>query len=289
MILLTGANGVVGHPLSQKLNEQGLEFMSVSRHSGTNESTQHQLQWDLMTSLSTAQIGLLKGCDTLIHCAPIWLLAPHVPTLAAIGIKRMIVFSSTSVLSKKHSQDPSERLLVEQLLNGESSLIAYASSKELNFTILRPTLIYGYGRDQNITHIAKFIAKYKFMLLMGKAKGLRQPVHCDDLVTVCLSIINNKKTFNKVYNLAGAETLSYRQLVKKVFAGMKQTAIILSLPLFIFRFVLKLVSTLSSFSYTPEMANRMNQDLVYDISDAVKDFNYSPQGFLEQPKRDLPK
>jgi len=52
--------------------------------------------------------------------------------------------------------------------------------------------------------------------------------------------------------------------------------------------VLSLAAKISSFSYTPEMADRMNQNLNYDFSSAQSDFGYSPQAFLVNPQRDLP-
>ena len=283
MILVTGANGVVGQPLCQHLTVQGRAFKRVSRSKGDNH-----VQWDLTQPLSAAQKQNLDGAKILIHCAPIWLLADHIETLYSLGVKRMVVFSSTSVLSKLSSNDQSEQLLVSQLAAGERSLTEFSKNNTLNVTILRPSMIYGYGRDQNVTHIANFIKKYRVMVLMGKANGLRQPVHSDDLVTACISVIDQPRSYSRSYNVAGSEVLSYRAMVERIFLGLKRKPFIISVPLPIFRIALRLASVFTTFSYTPEMANRMNQDLVYDNQPASDDFGYEPHGFLENPKRDLP-
>lgn len=282
MILVTGANGVVGAPLCEQLTAKGRAFKRVSRGVGSSAIT-----WDLNRLLSASQIESLSGVDTLIHCAPIWLLSAHIKTLHSLGVKRMVVFSSTSVLSKQHSSDESEQHLVAQLSLGELSLNNFAANHDLKLTILRPSMIYGYGRDQNVSHIAGFIKKYRLMVLVGEANGLRQPVHCDDLVQACFTVLDEPKCYSRSYNLAGGEVLSYRSMVERIFKGLRRKPFIISVPLIVFRAALKLASIMGQFSYTAEMANRMNQDLAYDYQDACDDFSYQPQKFLEAPQRDL--
>ena len=83
----------------------------------------------------------------------------------------------------------------------------------INLTILRPSLIYGFGRDQNVSKIAQTIRRFRCMLIVGKGSGLRQPVHADDLVSAALSVIDKPETYGKSYNVVGGETLSYRLMV----------------------------------------------------------------------------
>ncbi len=283
MILITGANGVVGQPLTRALSAAERPFLCVSRQSG-NE----QVQWDLLSPPSALARGRINDCDTLIHCAPIWLLSPHLAVIHQAGIKRIVVFSSTSVVSKQSSNNPQEQTLVKQLADAEAAIEQFSQTSDMQYTILRPSMIYGYGRDQNISHIARFIAKRGFMLLVGQAKGLRQPVHADDLVAAALAVLQNPATFQKTYNVAGAEQLSYRAMVERIFAGMNKRRRILTVPLWCFRLALKAARLTGRFNYTPEMADRMSQDLTYSNQMANDDFGYAPQSFLRQPERDLP-
>ncbi|MBL4671930.1 MAG: NAD-dependent epimerase/dehydratase family protein [Arenicella sp.] len=287
MIVVTGAKGVDGQPLSERLNELGRLYTSVSRRAG-NSST--HLQWDLLQAPSASIERRLSNATALIHCAPIWLLPVHFDVFAKAGINKMVVFSSTSVISKQQTEDASEQQLVTQLSESEDAVKRLCLSRGIRLIILRPPLIYGYGRDQNVSHIAKFITRFGFMVLVGKASGLRQPVHADDLVSLALKAIDSVATENnqqRTYNVAGKDVLSYRQMVARIFQGLKRPVRILSIPLWLFRPALALAAKFSKFSYTPEMATRMNQDMDYDYSAAVTDLNFSPQGFLEQPERDL--
>ncbi|MCH2189666.1 MAG: NAD-dependent epimerase/dehydratase family protein [Gammaproteobacteria bacterium] len=281
-ILVSGANGVVGQPLVKRLKEEGFSLGSISRFECVGK-----IQWDLDLAPSEGVIHQISRFDCLVHCAPIWLLPRHLSTFKTSGITRLIVFSSTSVISKQKSSDSSEQRLVERLSSAESAVLSFCHSQDISVTILRPTMIYGYGRDQNISHIAGVIKKFGFMILVGKAEGLRQPVHADDIVDACLNVLKTNSELEDTYNLAGGEALSYRSMVERIFNGLKIKPRIVSIPLSVFRFLLWAASKVTSFDYTPEMANRMNQDLSYSNESATEDFNYNPQAFLEDSSRDL--
>ena len=305
MILLTGANGVVGQPMLEHLRAAGNDVLCVSRSAQTlskqarpkqasskqmlalSEASQ-QLQWDLHRPATPAIIKHVSVCKSLIHCAPIWLLPKHMGTLQQAGVRRLIVFSSTSVISKTNSLDPSEQRLVRQLSSAEQALRSACSSNSMHLTIFRPSMIYGYGRDQNVMKIAQFIHRYGFMVLVGKATGLRQPVHADDLVAAVMKIIDLPCSYSRVYNLAGAERLTYRQMVERIFSALDKPIRIIPLPLWIYQIALRLAAIVTKFSYSPEMARRMAQNLSYDYKDATADFDFNPQAFLQDAKRDLP-
>lgn len=285
MILVTGANGVVGTPLCEALKNNGASFLKVSR--SKRNSDESVVQWDLTRSLEQEQKKLLSTVDTLIHCAPIWLLPQHLTVFAECGVRRMVVFSSTSVISKTKSLNIQEQHLVEQLSTSEKKLRSFCERHGIDSTILRPSMIYGYARDQNVMKIAKFINKFGFMLLVGEAKGLRQPIHASDLVNCAITILEVKTTYGKTYNLAGGEELTYREMVERIFFGLNMKVRIISLPLSLFRIALNIAAKVTKFSFTPEMADRMNQNLVYDNSIANNDFSFEPEKFLTSPVRDL--
>jgi nucleoside-diphosphate-sugar epimerase len=153
---------------------------------------------------------------------------------------------------------------------------------------LRPTLIYGYGKDQNVYRIAKLMRRFRVFPVIGKAEGLRQPVHCDDLARAANDILENASTYGNSYNLVGAETLTYTQMVRRISHACFGPVLILPIPRGLFRVAVAIMSRLSSFDYTIDMVDRMNADLVYDSAQAIQDFGYSAQPFLTQPERDLP-
>ena len=277
-ILVTGARGVVGAPLCEALSARGDRPVKASR-----KESDDTLLWDLQGNKKPK----LENIQTLFHCAPIWLLPKHIAFLAKSGVKRIIAFSSTSVFSKQVSENPGEQELVSLLIKAENKLPELCRKHKIKLTIFRPTMIYGYGRDQNISRIAGFIRRFKFAMIVGEASGQRQPVHADDLVDAVFKAENARKTYGKAYNLSGKESMAYKEMVQRIFKAQSIKERIISCPLWLMRLVLIVAARLSSFAYTADMANRMNQDLSYDSSKAMNDFEYSPQPFLQNPQRDL--
>ena len=285
MILVTGANGVVGMPLCEVLNNRESQYIKISRFNP--DGNKSIIQWDLSNRIDEQVKKQLNSVVSIIHCAPIWLLPQHLGDLKDCGIQRAVVFSSTSVVSKIKSSNIHEQNLVELLSRSEYELVSFCNDNNIDLTLLRPSMIYGYTRDQNIMKIAGFINRFGFIFLVGEASGLRQPIHTSDLVDTVINILGNKVTYGKTYNLAGAEIMTYREMVERIFIGLNRKIKIISLPLILYRFALILAAKLTKFSFTPEMANRMNQDLNYDISEAKNDFSFDPQKFLISPERDL--
>jgi len=282
MIIVTGANGVVGRPLQLILQGKQKDHLIVSRHAGEG-----RVHWDLTEPIGTETAAQLQSMHSLIHCAPIWLLPAHLTQLHELGLRRLVVFSSSSVISKVASSNADEQQLVSQLSDAEKAISSFCSEQQIDFTILRPSMIYGYGRDQNIMTLAKFIRRFGFAFIAGAASGERQPVHADDLAIACLFMLDNKRTYGKTYTLAGGEVLTYRSMLERIFEGLGKKPRIISLPVGMMAGLLKIAAKFSRFSYTPEMANRMNQDLSYDYKDATRDFGFMPRAFLQRPEQDL--
>ena len=164
----------------------------------------------------------------------------------------------------------------------------WAATHGVKWIILRPTLIYGYGHDKNITEIARFIRRFGFFPLLGSAKGLRQPIHVEDVASACYAALDTLNLTNRSYNLTGAETLPYREMVKRVFEALNHPPHMLTVPLWLFQIAAWGLSWLPRYrNWTSAMAERMNQDLTFDCSDAKQDLNFSPRSF-KLTAEDLP-
>ncbi|MGZ3306664.1 MAG: NAD-dependent epimerase/dehydratase family protein, partial [Asticcacaulis sp.] len=191
-------------------------------------------------------------------------------------------FSSTSRLTKGASPEPAEREVVRKLADGEAAIIDFCSRRDVAWTLLRPTLIYDEGRDENVSRIAATIQKLGFFPVCGQAAGKRQPVHARDLARAALQAIPAGAAFNRTYNLSGGETLTYREMVGRISAGMGRKPVILPLPLWAWRVGLTLISLIrpgKTLSHNIHMAERMNVDLWFDHAQASRDFGYAPGPF----------
>lgn len=223
------------------------------------------------------------GFAHVVVTSPIWLITDAVlEKLWAQGMKRLVAFSSTSRFTKTYSPEPEERRVVDLLSDAEARIEAFCATHDVRWTILRPTLIYDEGRDQNVSRIAATIDRLGVFPVCGKASGLRQPVHARDLAKAALAVLTIEATANKAYDLSGGETLSYRDMVARIFAAKARPERIIALPEWVWRLgfgVLGLIRPGAALKGNINMALRMNTDLVFDHSAATRDFGYDPAIF----------
>ena len=265
-ILVLGASSLVGRFALPRLQAAGLAFNAVSR-----EPTAGWIQADIETAEGRAA---LPGATTVLSFSPIWLLPDLISTLRAGGMTRLIAFSSTSVLTKAGSANPAERAVVAALEAGEAAV----RDSGARWTILRPTLIYAEGRDGNVSRLASLARRFGVLPIAGSGGGLRQPVHGDDLAAAALSALDAPRSAGRTYELAGGETLSYRQMCERVFEGLGRRPRILSLPAPLWRLGLMLASPLLP-GANAQMGERMDRDLTFDDAAARGDLGWSPRPF----------
>ena len=284
MITITGINGVVGRPLYEVLKQNNVPLVAVSR---AKNHLDDFVNWDLSEPIPSRTLSLVANSEWFIHCAPIWLLSEHMDQLVRHSINNFIVFSSSSVIGKSESEESSDKALVSLLSEAEQKIRSIATENNINLVILRPSMIYGYGRDQNIMRLAQFINRFGFVMLAGNANGRRQPIHSADLVKLCLVIMDSKSTGIHAFQVAGLEVFTYRQMVERVFLALNRRVRIISIPVSFYRLLLRTAALVSDFEYTPSMANRMEQDLVYDNAPVQKQYGFQPGLFLSNPVEDL--
>ena len=277
---LLGATSLVGECVLPLLTKAGWRVTAFSRRA--IKQAGGSVEWQQLSSARCqGDAGGVRGKITCWLCvAPIWVLPDYLDVLEALGARRIVALSSTSRFTKENSSDTAEQAIARRLAEAEDRLQAWAETKGVGWVILRPTLIYGRGRDKNVCEIARFIRRFGFFPLFGPAEGLRQPVHAEDLATACLAVLDTPVVANRAYNLCGGETLRYREMVRRVFVILHRRPRLLTVPLSGFRIVLAVMRLLPRYRHwSAAMAERMNCDLVFDNADAIRDLGFAPRPF----------
>ena len=291
-----GATSFIGQCLLPLLSaEAGWEVAAFSRRVKDlqRQRETNPVDWQLLRKAEPSDTREVHPPDKQIShwvcLAPIWVLPEYFPMLSLYGVKHVVALSSTSRFTKCFSSDLTEQALAERLADEEERLIAWAKTKDVTWTILRPTLIYGLGNDKNISVIVRFIRRFAFFPFLGAARGLRQPIHVHDVALSCLAALNGGEAINRSYNLSGGETLTYREMVGRIFSAMGKSPRFVTFPPWTFRMAVAYLRILPRFRHwSAAMAERMNQDLVFDHEDACRDLGFSPRPFL-LTREDLPR
>lgn len=280
-IFMTGRTSTIGSLLVPLLLERDLQVIALGRKVPVQEDGVSGLRWYPLNLAQPAEKVPEELAHVLIHTASLWLLPGWLEKFHARGVRRVIAFSSTSRFTKQASASSYELEVVNKLIAAEEHVAAECERLGIAWTIFRPTLIYGgAGGDRNVADIARLIRKFGFFPVFGSAGGRRQPVNAADLAQACVLSLAAPASFNKAYNLSGGETLAYIDMVRRIFEIMGRSPRFVRIPMPAFRLAVKLARLHPRFAHlTPDMALRMQADLVFDHSDATRDFGYRPGGF----------
>ena len=277
-IIVTGATSQIAHFLLPRLSAAGIAVHGLSRHPC------HQ-SWPGLT-WHTVGIGKhvipqeIRAASALIHLAPLWILTPLINEAARRGVKRIIAFSSTGRFNKCDSPLASERNSIQKLIQAESDLALQCEQHGIAWTLFRPTMIYGCGKDRNVSFIDRIVKRYGVFVIAGEGEGLRQPVHAEDLAQACLAALDSPAARNRAYNLSGGETLTFRAIVEHIFIQHGQKPRIVKLPVWLFQALIRLASLLPPYRYlNSQMVSRMSADMCFDHTEAARDFGFLPRGF----------
>ena len=270
---MIGGSGTVGSYLLDRLVRNGERPVTLMR-SPCGRADVHHIPYDLER---LAPIELPR-CTTLYCTARATLLAPALAHVKHPGLQRLVVLSSTSILTKVDSEIESERSGLRSLLEAERQIIETCAARGVGWTILRPTLIYSEGFDRNITPLARLIGRFGVMPLVGGAMGLRQPLHAEDLARGMIEAAAHPAACNKIYSVPGGETLPYREMIGRIFDALGKPRRTVPVPVALWRAAFPLFKPLFP-GANVAMGLRMMQDMAFDPMPAVRDFGWTARDF----------
>ncbi|HEY0661375.1 MAG TPA: nucleoside-diphosphate sugar epimerase [Lysobacter sp.] len=278
--LVFGGSGQIGRPLLGLLHRAGWRVTALSRQEQHDRPGLYWLRGDF-----SALPSLPVQVDAIFSCGPLDAFA-HWYRETRIEAERVIAFGSTSVEVKRGSADAHERDLAQRLRLGEQGVFESAAARAAAATLLRPTLVYGAGRDATLTRIAQLARRWGRFPLPSGANGLRQPVHVGDLAAAAFAAATSRAAQGKTYALPGGEMLPYREMVARVLAVLEPPPRLMELPSPLFNLALLAAKISGRGAGLGEAAvRRMRSDLVFDATPAQRDFGYAPREF--NPKAEM--
>jgi dihydroflavonol-4-reductase len=247
---VTGASGFVGGHLSAALVKRGGVVRGLVRRlvPASGPGVEY-VQADL------ADIGRLveacRGAEWVFHCAAALgasrlgvegFRAVNVEGTRTLleaarkaGVRRVVHFSSAGVLGhvkegraadETHPLDPRDAYDLTKL-EGER-LALEAAGRGLEVVVIRPGWVYGPG-DRRTFKLVRAVARRRFALV-GRGRTLQTPVYIDDLVEGTVRAAEKGRP-GEIYNLAGPEVLTVREISDGIAQAAGVKAARLRLPL----------------------------------------------------------
>ena len=274
-LLVTGGSGFLGGYVLREAARRGHETVALARSAAAARAVADRgaqpVTGDLDAAGHLGEIFAAARCDALVNLASLGF--GHGPAIVAAtqqaGIRRAIFVSSTAVTTSLAAPSKRVRLAAEQRI-GESGL---------DWTILRPTMIYGAQGDRNLSRLLALLSRARMLPVPG-GRHLQQPVHVADVAGAVLAAAERAGAAGSCYDVAGPEPLTFAELLRISARAVASRTRFIPVP------VMPLVAAARGYerlSRRPkiraEQLLRLAEDKAFAIRDAERDLDYAPRPF----------
>ncbi len=220
-ILLTGASGFIGGYLLRRLTAAGhqvtacvrqpdraRQLFPAARYIGCdfNRDTHHDAWQPRLTDIDVVvnAVGIIRENGrqrfTPLHLdTPIALFR----TASQCGVKKVIQISALGADDSAQSHYHLSKRAADEAL----------ATLDLEWTILRPSLVYGAGAKS--TALFRALAALPVTPQVGDGDQPVQPIHIDDLCRVVLLAVESDSLNRRRLDLVGPEAVTMRELLEK--------------------------------------------------------------------------
>jgi nucleoside-diphosphate-sugar epimerase len=275
-IFVTGATGFTGSRIVPLLLKNGFEVRCLYRASSDrSQLPQPEIEWALGDVSDTESLtSAMEGTDALVNVASLGF--GHADSIIRAakdaGIKRAVFISTTAIFTQLKASSKKVRVAAELAIE----------TSGLDYTILRPTMIYGTSRDRNMWRLIKFMRLSPIVPIFGDGKYLQQPIYVDDVAAAILGCLKADVTIGKSYNIAGKRALTYNEVIDTIAKAMNKRVWKLHIPSKPVVGLLKLFEKIHiPFPIKAEQVLRLNENKDFSYAEAGRDFGFSPLSFEE--------
>jgi NADH dehydrogenase len=242
VLLLTGATGTIGLPLLRRLTASGVPVRCLVRDPRRLGEERVRVQialGDLSDHLSFRHA--LRGVDTVVHLASVIRDQPagSIEELAGVatwrlvraaekaGVERFVFFSALGASTRSRSRLMQAKAVAERALI-ESSLA---------HTVFAPGWVY--SPSDPFLRIIQRMSLLPVMPVAGSGRAAFQPIWAEDVAECVMAALPGGALADQSdgarYELAGPETLTYRDIVDIALRSSHRKRPIVSLPVNVVR------------------------------------------------------
>jgi nucleoside-diphosphate-sugar epimerase len=274
MLLITGITGLTGRFLITALREAGYSGnirCLIREHSDISWVTDTNVEF-VKGDVSDVQslVRAFAGVEGVIHLVNIRSAPEIIAACKVSGINRIVIVTTTGIFSK-YQQYSEEYKKLETIILGCG----------LDYTIIRPTMIYGNHQDKNIHKLVKIVNKYPIVPVIGKGYGLMQPIYAKDLAEVIAAAYMNPVSMKKAYNVAGQNPISLREMMCLIADNINKRRLFINIPYLLALAAGHVGELIPNGLINVERIQRLREDKVFKYDEAEKELGFSPISFKE--------
>ncbi|WP_424196307.1 NAD-dependent epimerase/dehydratase family protein [Ampullimonas aquatilis] len=277
LAFITGATGFVGQALCHLLLEKGWQIRAAVRSTSSENPLPIECeQWQCgnLTQTVDWQSGL-QDVDYVFHLAahahqlpgaipndPRWYAVNEIATrelakaAAKAQVKRLIFVSTIKVNGEATFDKPFTEVdppnpqddYAKSKLAGEMALKTVSAETGLDWTIIRPPLVYGPGVGANFMQLVKLV-KTGIPLPLASVKNKRSLIYVGNLVECLYTCATHPNASKELFLVADEPALSVPELITQISQSLGQKRV----PLFHFPVgLLRLIGRVTGKQYAVE-------------------------------------
>jgi len=303
-ILITGATGFIGSHLSEKLlkkkekirilarktsridwlKKQGVEicYGSLEDINSLTKATKNiKIVYHLAAMLGSPEITYkklyevnVKGTENLVKACE------------KNKVKRFILISSVAAIGPaKHMADETTKCNPVTDYDKTKYLAELAVKKsDLDWTIIRPTMVYGPREIRNKAKMFRLVQK-KVFVIIGNGKNLMSLVYVDNLIKGIILAGESIRAAKHTYILSDKHPYTMNEFIKTI-ATHENVRMPLHIPVW-FAYLGTFCFRLLRFTGVPQLLSvdrikNMTMNHSFSISKAIKELNYNPKINLDE-------
>jgi nucleoside-diphosphate-sugar epimerase len=290
MILITGASGFLGSAVANQAHGRGLPARGMVRAS--SDRSRLRLDEPSIVVADMAEVDSLaravEGVEAVIHCAATTSTGTPDPERSrrvnvegtrrlveacqGAGTRRYVQISSQSALPDNPSSYGRTKFEADQIVR----------ASELEWTILKPGLIYGPGPAAVFSKVVEFTEKFPVVPVLGNGRHKQRPVHVEDVAWAALRCLETPESVGREYDLGGAEAMEFNDMLRAILAARGRRKALLHIPLPV---CMALARVLGLLMKDPPVTvdNVQGVRLAPDVDNkpAERDLGFRPRSFAE--------
>lgn len=301
-IILTGSSGFIGNGLKKTLIKRGLEVVCIRANYVANSKNYLEIT-EKNTNITPNLDGIFNNCSVLIHCAGLAETEKrkaseiehikinrdttlHLAKLAQnYGVKRFIFMSSLKVNGEYSDEKPFNSLDVanprtsysKSKWEAEIGLFKKFVKSNMEITIIRPPIVYGYGVKGNFKAMISFINK-GYPLPLGNIRNKKSLLALDNLIDFVIVCLKNPAAANKIFLVSDDNDISTTDLLIKIGLIIKKPARLITFPSNILKISASIIGQ-------RDVADKLFRNMQADISETKKILNWVPPISIDEGLR----
>ncbi len=276
-VAVTGATGFVGTALVGALQQEGHQVRRLVRRYPAGRSS--DLAESVVGSLSDAEAlrRLCDGADALVHLVAI------IRERGAATFESVNVAGVQQVVAAARTAGVRRFVHLSALGADAASRYPYLRSKGLgedavrvsglNYTILRPSIIFG-PSDEFVNLLAALVVALPAVPIAGSGGSMLQPISLRNLCQIVIGCLESDQHSFKSYEIGGPEQISYESLVRTIAGELGLRRLLVKIPLWTMIPVASLMGRLLPYPpVTPGQLSLLNIDNITTNNAALEVFH----------------